>query len=206
VEPPPDPAPHAEPGSRPNAPGMTKKTEKASWDTRWAAVGALATAAATVVAFLAYAHPSGGSPGPSPSSATSQASPPYTVQPPEHGSTAAATSPGSLSFSPAPASGQPSGPPAGCQSGEAVITTYNKTVGSTWLSEADAAQRAGNGIDAVLSSGASINSTVYSDLVTVNNDFEYLYNDAMEQASPYYEELAATTDTDIQQLAVDCSS
>jgi hypothetical protein len=206
VESPPDPAPHAGPGNRPDAPGTSEKAEKTKetdWPTRWAAVGALGTAAAAVIAFLAYAHPSGPSPRPSPS--TSQAPPPRTVQPTEHSSLAPAMSPASPSLSPTPAPAQPSEPPAGCQQGEAVITTYNKTVGSTWASEADAAERAWNGTGAVLSSGPSPDSAVNYDLEALGNDFADLYNDAMGYSSDY-EESAATADTDMHQLAADCGN
>jgi hypothetical protein len=156
---------------------------KKAKEANWAAVSALAGVAAAVIAFLAYAIPSG-TPAPHP-------------QP-----TPLATSPVFTSSSPAPA--QSSGLPTGCQQGEATITRWDQTAGSTWPSRESAAQLAESGIDGAIASGAS--GTVYSDLSVLSNNFEDLSNIAMSQSSTAYDQVAATISTESQGLVRDCNT
>jgi hypothetical protein len=187
---PPDPAP------RPDA----KKTREINWTK----VGSLAAVAAALIAFLAYALPSGGS---TPDPVTTRPGPAVSASsafPAESTSAPATTSPPSPPPSPAPSLIQVSGPPAGCQKADAAITTYNQTIGSTWYSRQDAAGQAANGIFAAFGSGAS--GKVASDLSALDNDFTNMRNVAMAQASNAWDTLATEADKDIQVLNTDCSN
>lgn len=127
---------------------------------------------------------------------------PTDLQPPA--STPANTSPGPV-FS-IPALTQAAGPSAACQQGQAAITTFNQTAGSTPLSERNAVERALNGIQqAIQSSGGG--GSVYSDLVILNSDFERLFEDASGPGGGSdYSTTLAQTNVDSQQFAKDCNT
>jgi hypothetical protein len=219
---PPDPASHVDRSRRPGVPVPPQKVRENNRtggkgplsvpappkkETNWAAMSALAGVAAAVIAFLAYAIPSGSPaqhPSPSSTSPISQESSHDPAPPTEQDTTlpAPVTSPVS-SFS-APALAQPSGPPAGCQQGQAAINTYNQLVGSTWYSREDAAEQAGQGIDAAIESGAS--GTVGADLSALANDFEGLFDTAMGEASTAWDTVSAQTGKDARKLNTDCST
>jgi hypothetical protein len=187
------------PQQHPGMPGTPKKTN----ETNWTAVGALAAVAAAAVAFLAYAVPPGSAPpDPLPGPGSSQEAPLYTTPPQEQSSTPAATSPGFASSGPAVS--QPSGPPPGCQQAIAAINTYNQDVGSTSVSEANAADRAVNEIEAA-QEAANYSGTVGADLDDLNIDFERLSDDVMEGNGSDYDTTAAQTNVDARQLETDCN-
>lgn len=164
--------------------------------TDWGKVSALAAVAAVVIAFLAYAIPSGSSPSPSSSQGgSSEGAGPTQPQ----GSPAPATS-STWTFS-SPAT---SGPPIGCQQGEATITTWTQTAGSTWFSRQNATEQAENGMDAAIESGAS--GTVDSTLVIINNDFDDLDQAAMLQDGSSYDSIAAQIGSESQELKTECST
>lgn len=193
---PPDPAPSADRDSRPDMPGMARKTN-------WTKVGALATAASALIAFLAYTIPPNAStPNPFPAPESSREPRPYPAPPQEQGSTPGATSPGSAF--PVPTLAQPDGAAASCQQAEAAITTYNETVGPTWYSRFDAATRTGNRLDMAYGSGAS--GVVSSDVSALIQDFTFLQQHALVQDGSGYDAVAAQTNVDIQVLKTDCST
>lgn len=184
-----------DPSSSRPSPYVTPPPRKPK-ETDWVKVSALAGVAAAVIAFLAYVIPSGSSPSPYSSQVGSSAGTEPT-QP--QGGPAPATSPAWTFSSPAT-----SGPPIGCQQGEATITTWTQTAGSTWLSRQNATEQAENGMDAAIESGAS--GTVDSTLVIINNDFDDLDEAAMLQDSSSYDSIAAQIGSESQELKTECST
>lgn len=188
-----DAAPRPDHRARPDA----RRTKEINWT----AVSALAGTAAALIALMAYAVPHGAAPNPAPTlvptSSNSSPAPAASTPPPS-----------SASSGPA----QPTGVSAVCQQEEATIGTYRRTVRSSLYSEVNAASRAGeateNELQALYTSGGSNTgpgSTIYLDLSTLANDFESLYEDAMEEVTGAYNAVAATTNADIQTFESDCS-
>jgi hypothetical protein len=105
---------------------------------------------------------------------------------------------------PTPTPVQPSGPPAGCQQGEAAITTWNQTAGPAWPTREAAAVQAESGIEAVINSGPS--GMVYSALAALSNDFENLHTTTMSQSSTGYDAVVTKIGTDSQALQTDCNT
>ena len=175
------PPPYIGPSGRPSPPAPPKKSN-------WAAVSALAAVAAVVFAFLVYAISSG-------------ASAPH--QQPNTGILSTTTSPAFIFSN--PASTQPSGPPVGCQRGEATVATWNQTAGSTWPSRQSAAQQAVSGMEAAINSGVT-SEMVDSALVALNNDFTDLYEITMGDASSAYDTVVAKIGYDSQALTRDCDT
>jgi len=202
---PPDPAPRPDAGRHLGVPAGIPEPPKKTREINWTAVGSVAAVVAALIAFLAYALPSGGSTpdpvlaGDSPTSSSPSTALPTQATSAPASATVSATSPSSI-----PSLAQPGGPPAGCQQAEAAIGTFNETVGSSWYSRQDAAGQAANGIFEAFQSGVS--NTIASDLSALDNDFTNLHNVAMAQADDAWDTIAAQTDQDIQVLNTACDA
>jgi hypothetical protein len=201
---PPDPASRPDAGSRSGVPAGIPEPPKKTREINWTAVGSVAAVAAALIAFLAYALPSG---GPTPDPATtrqSQSGATSTALSTESTSAPATASPVS-SFS-APAIAQSSGPPAGCQQAYAAIMTFNKLNGPTnrVAVAAQAAQQVGAAYQTSESSGDS--SAVSSDLYALDQDFGHLEDVALVNDGSQYNMVLAQTDKDIQTLNTDCGA
>jgi hypothetical protein len=174
----------------------------------WAALGAIAAAASAFVALLAYAAPRGPSTAnPFPASDSSQKSPPYTAPPQKQTGTQARTSPAFAS--PSLTLAQPAGPPEGCQQGEAAITRYTDSVGSTQYSKQQAARRAAQDVEMALGASGGVGGTIQEDLQTLSQDFMYLAAYASgggPDASSRYNTTFAQTQKDIQAFNTDCNA
>jgi hypothetical protein len=202
---PPDPAHRPDTGSRSGVPAGIPEPPEKPREINWTAVGSLAAVAAALIAFLAYALPSGG-PTPDPAATRQSAlGSPSTALPAESTSAPAATSPVS-SFS-APAIAQSSGPPAGCQQADAAITTFNNLNGPTnrMAAASQAGQQIGLAYETSESSGDS--SAVSSDLYALEQDFEHLDDLALVSGDgSQYNMVLAQTNKDIQTLNTDCGT
>jgi hypothetical protein len=106
---------------------------------------------------------------------------------------------------PGPAGVQPSGPPAGCPQAIAAINTYYQTVGSTWYSAADAAERAENEIGTA-EKAADYSGPVSADLNALYIDFGTLYEYAIEEYSSGYDTVSTQTNVNARQLETDCNT